>query len=93
YRGRNSTDAGGIGEPATIPTAAAVANAVYNASGVRMRALGPSSVLQIPGCGPSAFARLGQIAGKLPAFALEVGPDLGAVAAAVREAIVAGRSS
>ena len=39
YRGRNSTDAGGIGEPATVPTAAAVANAVYNAIGVRVREL------------------------------------------------------
>jgi xanthine dehydrogenase YagR molybdenum-binding subunit len=39
YRGRNSTDAGGIGEPATIPTAAAVANAVYNATGARVREL------------------------------------------------------
>jgi xanthine dehydrogenase YagR molybdenum-binding subunit len=37
YRGRSSTDAGGIGEPATVPTAAAIANAVYNATGVRMR--------------------------------------------------------
>lgn len=37
YLGRSSTDAGGIGEPATIPTAAAVANAFYNATGVRMR--------------------------------------------------------
>jgi xanthine dehydrogenase YagR molybdenum-binding subunit len=37
YLGRSSTDAGGIGEPATIPTAAAIANAVYNATGVRMR--------------------------------------------------------
>jgi xanthine dehydrogenase YagR molybdenum-binding subunit len=37
YIGRNSTDAGGIGEPATIPTAAAIANAFYNATGVRMR--------------------------------------------------------
>ncbi len=36
YIGRTSTDAGGIGEPATIPTAAAVANAVHNALGVRM---------------------------------------------------------
>lgn len=36
YVGRNSTDAGGIGEPATIPTAAAIANAVYNATGVRL---------------------------------------------------------
>ena len=39
YYGRSSTDAGGIGEPALIATAAAVANAVYNATGVRMRAL------------------------------------------------------
>jgi xanthine dehydrogenase YagR molybdenum-binding subunit len=36
YRGRNSTDAGGIGEPATVATPAAVANAVYNAIGVRL---------------------------------------------------------
>jgi xanthine dehydrogenase YagR molybdenum-binding subunit len=48
YRGRNATDAGGIGEPATIPTAAAMANAVYNAIGVRMRDLPmtPSRVLE-----------------------------------------------
>ena len=37
--GLSSTDAGGIGEPAKIPTAAAVANAVYNAIGVRVREL------------------------------------------------------
>jgi xanthine dehydrogenase YagR molybdenum-binding subunit len=36
YHGRSSTDAGGIGEPATVPTAAAIANAVYNAIGVRI---------------------------------------------------------
>ncbi len=36
YLARSSTDASGIGEPAKIPTAAAVANAVYNATGVRM---------------------------------------------------------
>jgi len=36
YQARSSTDAGGIGEPAKIPTAAAVANAVYNAIGIRM---------------------------------------------------------
>ncbi|HVR43101.1 MAG TPA: xanthine dehydrogenase family protein molybdopterin-binding subunit [Thermoanaerobaculia bacterium] len=39
YSGVSSTDALGIGEPATIPTAAAVANAVYNAIGVRIREL------------------------------------------------------
>jgi len=37
YLGRSSTDAYGIGEPATVPTAAAIANAVYNAIGVRVR--------------------------------------------------------
>lgn len=37
YWGRSSTDAAGIGEPATVPTAGAIANAVYNAIGVRVR--------------------------------------------------------
>ncbi|AUX19694.1 aldehyde oxidase [Sorangium cellulosum] len=48
YHGRSSTDAGGIGEPATVPTAAAVANAVYNATGARVRELPmtPARVLE-----------------------------------------------
>jgi xanthine dehydrogenase YagR molybdenum-binding subunit len=32
----NTTGAKGLGEPVTIPTAAAVANAVYNATGLRL---------------------------------------------------------
>jgi xanthine dehydrogenase YagR molybdenum-binding subunit len=39
YVGLNSTDAHGIGEPANVATAAAIANAVYNAIGVRIREL------------------------------------------------------
>jgi xanthine dehydrogenase YagR molybdenum-binding subunit len=39
YWGRSSTDAAGIGEPSTVPTAAAIANAVYNAIGVRVRSI------------------------------------------------------
>jgi xanthine dehydrogenase YagR molybdenum-binding subunit len=39
YLGRSATDACGVAEPATIPTAAAIANAVYNAIGVRIREL------------------------------------------------------
>ncbi len=39
YLALSSTDAGGIGEPATVPTAAAIANAFYNATGVRIRTL------------------------------------------------------
>ncbi len=47
YLALSSTDAGGIGEPATVPTAAAIANAFYNATGVRIRTLPmtPATVL------------------------------------------------
>lgn len=48
YQGLSATDAYGVAEPANIATAAAVANAVYNATGVRMHALPmtPARVLQ-----------------------------------------------
>jgi xanthine dehydrogenase YagR molybdenum-binding subunit len=39
YWGRSSVDAAGIGEPANVPTAGAIANAVYNAIGVRVRTI------------------------------------------------------
>jgi xanthine dehydrogenase YagR molybdenum-binding subunit len=39
YVGLTSTDAHGIGEPANVATAAAIANAVHNAIGVRVREL------------------------------------------------------
>ena len=47
HRGRTNVDASGIGEPATVPTAAAIANAVYHAIGVRVREapMTPSKVL------------------------------------------------
>src|SRR4029450_4871102 len=35
----NNTSAAGIGEPPIVPTLAAIANAVYNATGARVRAL------------------------------------------------------
>jgi xanthine dehydrogenase YagR molybdenum-binding subunit len=49
--GQSSTGAVGIGEPATIPTSAAIANAVYHAIGVRIRELPmtPSVVLKALG--------------------------------------------
>ena len=37
YLGRTNTDVSGIGEPATVPTAAAIANAVFHATGKRVR--------------------------------------------------------
>lgn len=48
YSGRSSTDAYGIGEPANIATAAAIANAVYNAIGVRIYEIPitPASILK-----------------------------------------------
>jgi xanthine dehydrogenase YagR molybdenum-binding subunit len=51
YVGKTNTDAHGIGEPANIATAAAVANAVYNAIGVRLRELpmSPRAVLKALG--------------------------------------------
>ena len=51
YQAISATDACGVAEPATIATAAAVANAVYNAVGVRMRNLPmtPASVLEVLG--------------------------------------------
>ena len=39
YQGQSSTDAYGIAEPSNIATAPAIANAVYNAIGVRLRQL------------------------------------------------------
>jgi len=48
FRGRSSTDASGIGEPATVPTCAAIANAVAHATGSRVRSLPitPARVLE-----------------------------------------------
>jgi xanthine dehydrogenase YagR molybdenum-binding subunit len=47
YQGNSATDAYGVAEPANIATAAAIANAVYNAIGVRIHALpmNPAAVL------------------------------------------------
>jgi xanthine dehydrogenase YagR molybdenum-binding subunit len=55
YQGRSATDAYGIAEPANIATAPAIGNAVYNAIGVRLRALPmtPAAVLEALGRTPS----------------------------------------
>ena len=51
YLGRSNTDAAGIGEPAIIPIAAAIANAFFNATGVRL--------LQMPFTPERVLAALG----------------------------------
>jgi len=60
YHGQSSTDACGVAEPATIATAAAIANAVYNAIGIRVRALpmNPATILAALGRIPSSGWRL-----------------------------------
>ena len=47
YQGQSATDAYGIAEPSNIATAPAIANAIYNAIGVRVRSLPitPATVL------------------------------------------------
>jgi len=60
YQGRSATDALGIGEPANIATAPAIANAVYNAIGVRLRTLPmtPAAILAALGKIPRPFEGL-----------------------------------
>ncbi len=49
YIARSSTDASGIGEPATIPTVAAISSAFHNATGVWLRRIPmtPARVLEV----------------------------------------------
>ena len=58
YQANSATDAYGIAEPANIATAPAIANALYNAIGVRLRALPmtPAAVLAALGKLPSRDA-------------------------------------
>jgi len=55
YQANSATDAYGIAEPASIATAPAIANAVYNAIGVRLRNLpmNPAAVLAALGKTPA----------------------------------------
>jgi xanthine dehydrogenase YagR molybdenum-binding subunit len=58
YQGTSATDAYGIAEPSNIATAPAIANAVYNATGVRVRQLPmtPATVLAALGRSPAVRA-------------------------------------
>ena len=59
YQGNSATDAYGIAEPSNIATAAAIANAVYNAIGVRIRSapMTPATVLGALGRVPERSSR------------------------------------
>jgi xanthine dehydrogenase YagR molybdenum-binding subunit len=58
YQGNSATDAYGIAEPSNIATAPAIANAVYNAIGVRVR--------QLPMTPATVLSALGRIPGRSP---------------------------
>ena len=57
YVGLTNTDAHGIGEPANAATAAAIANAVYNAIGVRVRELPITPKVVLAALGKGKVAR------------------------------------
>ncbi len=73
----NSTGAKGLGEPATIPTAAAIANAVYHATGVRVSdtPISPMRMLRLLAGSKSAGAHAGSRSAEKPlrAAAISVG--------------------
>ena len=66
--GRSATDAYGVAEPSNIATAAAIANAVYNAIGVRLRALPmtPAAVLTALGRIPREELTMNRFAWRAP---------------------------
>lgn len=55
--------------------------------GEALRALGPSSVLQLPGCGPESFRRLARLVSRVPCYALDLAPDLDAVVEEVQSVL------
>jgi len=54
YQGNSATDAYGIAEPSNIATAPAIANAVYNAIGVRLRTLPMTPAVVLAALGKTA---------------------------------------
>jgi len=53
------------------------------APGAALRALAPSSILQLPFAGATEFARFARVVRHVPAYELPVGPDLAQVGAAL----------
>jgi hypothetical protein len=48
-----------------------------------LRAMAPSTLLQLPNNGPGDFQLMAELARKLPSFVLEVGPDRGSIPSAI----------
>jgi hypothetical protein len=64
-------------ETAAIPCTAAEA----------LRALAPSSLLQLPGAGRSGLSAMAELAGKIPCYRLELGTELPAIPKVMREVL------
>ena len=56
-------------------------------AGVALRALAPSTILQLPGAGPVTLAMLSRLACWVPTFVLRLGHDLGAVPGVLAEGL------
>ncbi|MEW6303748.1 MAG: hypothetical protein AB1705_09770 [Verrucomicrobiota bacterium] len=53
-----------------------------------LRAMAPSTVLQLPGAGQSALRALGELVTRVPCFILESGSDLATIPAAIQEILI-----
>jgi len=58
---------------------------VPTAPGPTLRALAPSTLLQVPGAGPAAFTAMARLVQQVPAYRLEVGTDLTQVPALITQ--------
>ena len=62
-------------------------------AGAALRALAPSTILQLPGAGPAALAALSRLAWRVPAFVLRIGHDLGAIPAVLAQGLAEANGS
>ena len=70
--GRAGTEIGGSG-PQILPLE----------GGAALRALAPSTLLQLHPAEPEAFGRMARLVARVPAFAFELGPDITAIPRAI----------
>jgi hypothetical protein len=62
-------------------------------AGTALRALAPSTILQLPGAGRAALATLSRLAWLVPTFVLRLGHDLDAIPAVLAHGLVEARGS
>ena len=78
-------------DPGLLAAAAAIVDAADDplvvdlgcGTGSTLRALGPTTLLQLPGAGTDALRAMGDLVRSVPCFALRLGPDADAIPGAV----------